>query len=977
MSILKGHLEHFGLQELLQTLSQGARSGTLEISRDDEKVSIVFETGHITLVRTGSSRQLRLRSILLREGLVSAEELEQAGKDHEETGILLGRALIDRGFIAEKSLEKALRKKIEEELFDLFLWTNGNFEFFPEQLKSTHEDDVYHVTRIQVDPMSVIIEGLRQADEWTVIRQRIHNFKWILIPVEGRPQPAENHAIYKLVDGFSTLEEILDLSPLTRFDTCTILYRFLEEEVIREADPTEMIRRARDRASETPESALSLYETLLEDQKSQASMELIEEASDCAGHANPAIQADFLRNTISLLLAKGEEKEAWKKLQRLLVLNPGQLEDLLTCWQIRNSIPTKKIPQIHEDLCKALRKCGDHQQLVTVLREAENLRGNEGAYWLQLGEALSKTKDPGAHECLKKAISISKFDAPEIALRAEKSLRTLSPEQGLDEKSLEEILQRQNELETQQQRKKLITISLGSIFCMILIFQISSEWRAGGMLAAAREIESNANAIHHFITAAEAYERVEQLHPWTFSAGHGSKNALRMRNLISREVSSEKDELHRSREEARAQRQSLRNRVDSAILESNQFLEAGMPLKARSVLDKISTLDLTSLPTDLIESIRYPVVVESIPAGALVFDNSRNLLGTSPVTISLSKEEQFEMVLEKKGCRSRKLTISAGSVPHLLVSLVRSPERTMKIPEPANDMAILGEWVLTSGRDGKIRILSRDLLSPVETLSVGIEGHPAPKLIESNGEILALPLAGKPVAISDTGKTRELGQVNGAPWTTAIGCGEEGWALGDANGNISFHDSTGQLTMSFKMPAPIVSLVLAESGEIVAIDAMRNCQHFTPAGEPVALSYRIPGDHFSSLSDGSMLFTEGALWSHEEHKQVPAPKSLPRSSGNLDFYNTSKGWVIYSNHEAQENIFSVSSTCSPLGHSTDSSLVWVAGVDGILRLFDLEGEILGEVALGAEATDMTVIQTGEILVSLSDGTLCVVKEQGK
>ena len=186
-------------------------------------------------------------------------------------------------------------------------------------------------------------------------------------------------------------------------------------------------------------------------------------------------------------------------------------------------------------------------------------------------------------------------------------------------------------------------------------------------------VESNANAIHHFITAAEAYERVEQLHPWTFSAGHGSKNALRMRNLISREVNSEKDELHRSREEARAQRQSLRNRVDSAILESNQFLEAGMPLKARSVLDEISTLDLTTLPTDLIESIRYPVVVESIPAGALVYDNSRNLLGTSPVTISLAKEKLFEMVLEKKGCRSRKLKISAGSVSHLLVSLVRSP----------------------------------------------------------------------------------------------------------------------------------------------------------------------------------------------------------------------------------------------------------------------------------------------------------------
>lgn len=975
MSILKGHLEHFGLQELLQTLSQGSRSGTLEICRDEEKVSIVFETGHISLVRTGSSRQLRLRSILLREGLVSAEDLEQAGKDHEETGILLGRALIDRGFIAEKALENALRKKIEEELFDLFLWTNGSFEFFPEQLKSTHEDDIYHVTRIQVDPMSIIIEGLRQADEWTVIRQRIQDFKWVLIPVEDGSPPAENHAVYKLVDGIKTLEEILEASPLTRFDTCTVLYRFLEESIVREANTEEMIRRARDRASENPESALTLYETLLEKQNSNASTELIDEATDCAGHATPTVQAEFLRKIIEILLAKNEEKEAWKRLQRLLVLTPGHLEDLLTCWQIRKAIPAKKVPQIHEDLCKALRKSGDYHQLTTVLREAESLRGKEGSYWLQLGEALCKIKDPGAHECLKKAISYSRKDAPEIALRAEKNLRTLSPEQGLDEKSLEEILQRQSELETRQQRKKIIAVSIGSLFCLLLIFQISSEWRARGMLAAAKQIESNAEAIHQLITAAEAYERVEQLHPWTMAAGSGSKNALRMRNLISSEVTSEKDELYRSREEARAQRQSLRNRVDSAILESKQLLEAGFPLKARAILDDITALDLTELPSALTDSIRYPVVVESIPAGARVFDSSKNLVGTSPVTLNLLKNESYEMVLEKKGCRSRRLKVNADSVPHLLVSLVRSPERTMKISEPAERMSVLGKWVVTSGRDGKVRLLDRDLLSPLETHSIGIEGHPAPKLISAHGKVLALPLAGRPVVIDSDGKIQKIGPVNSAPWTCASPCGDQGWVLGDANGHLHFHAADGQLLHTRKMNAPIVSLTVDDSGEIIAVDAMRNCRHFDESGKSGNDPYRIPGDHFGQLSDGSMLFSSGALWSQGMYKIAPAPESLPRSAGSFDFYNSANGWVACSNQEVRETVFPIPSTCSPLGHSSDPDRVWVAGTDGILRLFDLEGEVMGEVALGAEATDMNVIQTGEILVSLSDGTLCVVKEQ--
>ena len=175
-----------------------------------------------------------LRSILLRQGVVSHEDLEQASKDHEDTGILLGRALIERGAIAETELEKALRTKIEEELFDLFLWTRGSFEFFPEQLKSTHEDDIYHVTRIQVDPMTIVLEGLRQADEWNVIRQRIQDQRWILVPVKNSEEPAENNSLFKLNDGSRTIEEVLSESTLTRFDACTVLYRFLEEGWIRE-----------------------------------------------------------------------------------------------------------------------------------------------------------------------------------------------------------------------------------------------------------------------------------------------------------------------------------------------------------------------------------------------------------------------------------------------------------------------------------------------------------------------------------------------------------------------------------------------------------------------------------------------------------------------------------------------------------------------------------------------------------------------
>ena len=495
------------------------------------------------------------------------------------------------------------------------------------------------------------------------------------------------------------------------------------------------------------------------------------------------------------------------------------------------------------------------------------------------------------------------------------------------------------------------------------------------MLAAARQIESNAGEIHQLITAAEAYERVEQLHPWTLAAGTGAAEAQRMRSAISQEVSTEKDALYRSREEARAQRKSLRNQVESALQEVEQHLLDGSPLKARAIADRLETIDLSSLPASLTDSIRFPVLVESIPSGARILDGDRNLLGTSPVTLTLSKDEQVELILEKRGCRTRKLEVSGQSVPHLLVSLVRSPDRTLKLSEPAERMTILGELVVTSGRDGKIRLLNRDLLRPVEDHSVGIEGHPAPALLVGLGEVLALPLAGKPLLISDTGETATLGPVNSAPWTQAVFHPHQGWILGDADGMVHFLDDSGQLGVRQQLTAPIVSLSVDDSGQVIAVDAMRYCQHFESDGSIASDRFRIPGDHFSMLSDGTRLFASGIIWSAEHQTPAPPPHSAPRASGDLNFYNSASGWVIWSGHEAHETRFDVPSTCSPLGHSSRTDQLWVAGADGILRLFSLKGEVMGEVALGAEATDMNVTKPGEILVSLADGTLCVVKEQ--
>ncbi len=976
MSILKGHLEHFGLQELLQTLSQGARSGTLEINRDGEKVSIVFETGHITLVRSSTTQQLRLRSILLRQGVVSHEDLEQASKDHEDTGILLGRALIERGAIAEAELEKALRTKIEEELFDLFLWTRGSFEFFPEQLKSTHEDDIYHVTRIQVDPMTIVLEGLRQADEWNVIRQRIQDQRWILVPVKNSEEPAENNSLFKLNDGSRTIEEVLSESTLTRFDACTVLYRFLEEGWIREATHDEMLRRARDRSAEIPAEALAIYEALIESGGVENQIALLDEAADCAGHADTETQAVFLRMSVRYLREHGDQGAAWKRLQRLLILSPGHLEDLLDCWEMRDSIPSRKNAQIFDDLCKALRRQGEYKKLITILREAEYLKGEEGSYWLQLGETLLRFKDPEAKSCLENAIALSGKKSPEIALRAERSLRTMSPDHGMDEKSLEELLSRQIEIDNKKLQARYIKFGSAFLVFFFAIIQISTEWRAQGMLSAAKEIEKNSDQISSKITAAEAYERVILLHPWTFAAGNSDTAGSRIRKLIQIEVAAEKDLITQTRNKARAERNQKKVDVEDTLIRAEALIEEGSAYEARVLLDTLTPSALETLPIRERSSIRYPVLIESVPSGAKILGRDRSLIGVSPLTVSLKKEEQLEIYLEKKGCRPRFLNLSGESPPRMLISLVRSPLRSSILTEPCLESLSLGERVVLSGRDGKIRVVDLGDLRLISEHSVGISGHPAPILIQGNNSILALPREGRPLSISKEGEIKTLGQITHTPWKCGIHFGEQ-WILGDGSGGLTSLNASGDMTWFVHMGAPIEHIGTDASGNLLVIDAIRRLHTVHPSGEIVQEAMTIPGEPHSVLEDGTLLLTSGEIWSRDQTRFAPPPLSEISLLGNTQLYSTKNGWACLQNGVAEEHKSPIPSTCPPLRHSSNQELAWLAGGDGILRLMGPGETVYSEVSLGAAALDLSHTGSGHIMVTLSDGTLCDIEEQVK
>ena len=155
---LSGNLRTMDLPEILQWISGGRKTGTLHLERRSVQKRIAFKGGVIHTSWSNDPRE-SLGQFLIRERLVTEEQLFRALLKQETEGRLLGSILIAEGILDEDDLRRSLQAKAEETIYDLFLWPEGKFEFKDGE---TAGDDLIP---IDLEVTSAIMEGVRRVDE--------------------------------------------------------------------------------------------------------------------------------------------------------------------------------------------------------------------------------------------------------------------------------------------------------------------------------------------------------------------------------------------------------------------------------------------------------------------------------------------------------------------------------------------------------------------------------------------------------------------------------------------------------------------------------------------------------------------------------------------------------------------------------------------------------------------------------------------
>ncbi len=225
---LTGNLKTVSFPDVLQLLSSGKKTGILAIESGSRKKEIAFREGNIVYAKSVNTSEDLLGSLLLKRGKINKKDLERAITLHKQTGRALGATLIDMELFDRDEVAECLRMQIEEIVYNLFSWAEGEFSFAE---GDAPKDAAYLVN---LPTMNIIMEGTRRIDEWMEI-QKVIPPNDVLLRVKPLPKTDSDQVtlsldefkILSIINGERTLPDIIEASPIGEFPSCRALYKLV------------------------------------------------------------------------------------------------------------------------------------------------------------------------------------------------------------------------------------------------------------------------------------------------------------------------------------------------------------------------------------------------------------------------------------------------------------------------------------------------------------------------------------------------------------------------------------------------------------------------------------------------------------------------------------------------------------------------------------------------------------------------------
>ncbi len=224
---IKGSLKEASLPDVIQLLALGRKTGCLAVADRQNFGYTYFDDGRITFASIVNRRD-RLGDLLVRNGRITDAQLRDAidlqGADRDRK---IGEILVEMGLVTRAELEDHIRVQVEEAVYYLFTWSSGTFNF-EVGVRPETEDFL-----VSINPESLLLEGARRVDEWSLIAKKIPTLDIVFEADQGRLAESgvrlsdEQELILPLLNGRNDVQDVVDGSGLVEFEVGKAIYGLL------------------------------------------------------------------------------------------------------------------------------------------------------------------------------------------------------------------------------------------------------------------------------------------------------------------------------------------------------------------------------------------------------------------------------------------------------------------------------------------------------------------------------------------------------------------------------------------------------------------------------------------------------------------------------------------------------------------------------------------------------------------------------
>jgi hypothetical protein len=220
----QGSLDERDVLEIVQGLSAERWTGLLRLERSAERIAITVEHGSLVFA-SSSDRDHRLGPLLLRRGVITLRQMEDAGRALSP-GKRFGTVLVEMGFLDSKELVRGVVDQTRDIILQALQWTWGTYEM---QEGAAPAEAI----TLNISTPELILEGVSRIEAWSRVERGAGGLGARHAPVAGSEGlfkqltlDVDQGALLRSVKASRDVESLCEESMLNDFEACRNLWAF-------------------------------------------------------------------------------------------------------------------------------------------------------------------------------------------------------------------------------------------------------------------------------------------------------------------------------------------------------------------------------------------------------------------------------------------------------------------------------------------------------------------------------------------------------------------------------------------------------------------------------------------------------------------------------------------------------------------------------------------------------------------------------